>query len=120
MVNRWQRIADRQRHQLIAHAPEERIVADNDGARVPLVISRSTPFMIWAANKFDNVLLFNSIDELPEIVRSVQQSWPDIARKLGNGLASDEFGWASCCRRYAQFFETVVGRGETVEKPAAK
>jgi beta-1,4-mannosyltransferase len=88
--------------------------------RVPLVISRSTPFMIWAANKFDNVLLFDSIDELPEIVRSVQQSWPDIARKLGNGLATDEFGWASCCRRYAQFFETVVGRGETVAKPAAK
>jgi hypothetical protein len=39
---------------------------------------------------------------------------------LGNGLATDEFGWASCCRHYAQFFETVVGRGETVEKPAAK
>jgi beta-1,4-mannosyltransferase len=88
--------------------------------RVPLVISRSTPFMIWAAKKFDNVLLFNSIEELPEIIRSVNQSWPAIAGKSGNDLATDEFGWNACCRRYEQFFESVVGRGEVLEKAAAK
>ena len=36
--------------------------------RVPVLISRDTPFMRWAAEKFDNVLLFQHIEELPEIV----------------------------------------------------
>ena len=87
--------------------------------RVPLLISRSTPFMIWAARKFDNVILFDDISELPTIIHSVNESWPEIARNASNAMAIDEFGWRSCCRRYEQFFETVVGRGGVVERPVA-
>jgi beta-1,4-mannosyltransferase len=84
--------------------------------RVPLLISRATPFMVWAARKFDNVILFNDISELPAIVQSVNASWPAIARNAGN-LAIDEFGWNACRRRYEQFFEAVEGHRNAVEKP---
>lgn len=85
--------------------------------RVPLLISRSTPFMVWAAKKFDNVMLFNDVSELPKIVRSVTESWPTIAHNASNRLAVDEFGWSACCRRYEQFFETVVGQESVAERP---
>ena len=85
--------------------------------RVPLLISRSTPFMVWAARKFDNVILFDDVSELPKVVRSVSESWPTIARNADARLAVDEFGWNTCCRRYEQFFETVVGHANAVEKP---
>ncbi|MFM0340773.1 glycosyltransferase family protein [Paraburkholderia fungorum] len=85
--------------------------------RVKLLISRSTPFMVWAARKFDNVILFDDIAELPKIVRSVSESWPAIARDAGNRLAIDEFGWNACRQRYGQFFETVEGHRGAVEKP---
>lgn len=84
--------------------------------RVPLLISRATPFMVWAARKFDNVILFNDISELPAIVHSVNASWPALARNPGN-LAIDEFGWNACRRRYEQFFEAVEGHRDAVEKP---
>lgn len=84
--------------------------------RVPLLISRSTPFMIWAAGKFDNVILFDDVLDLPKIVCSINESWPTIARNAANGLAVDEFGWNACCRRYEQFFETVVGRESAAER----
>ncbi|HEX7909381.1 MAG TPA: glycosyltransferase [Paraburkholderia sp.] len=85
--------------------------------RVPLLISRATPFMMSAAKKFDNVTLFDDIAELPRIVRSISESWPAIVRNSSN-LAIDEFGWNACRRRYGQFFETVEGRRrDTVEKP---
>ncbi|MGF6873836.1 glycosyltransferase [Paraburkholderia sp. MM5477-R1] len=77
--------------------------------RVPLVISRSTPFMIWAASKFDNVILFDDVAQLPEIIGLINSSWPTIVCTASNRLAVDEFGWNVCCRRYEQFFETVVG-----------
>lgn len=84
--------------------------------RVPLLISRATPFMAWAARKFDNVILFDDISELPQIVQSINESWPTIARNPGN-LAIDEFGWDTCRRRYEQFFEAVDGHRDPVEKP---
>lgn len=86
--------------------------------RVPLLISRSTPFMMWAARKFDNVILFNDISELPDIVRSISASWPTISRNSSNALAVEEFGWNACGRRYEQFFEIVVGGENAAERPA--
>ncbi|MFL9988080.1 glycosyltransferase [Paraburkholderia sediminicola] len=84
--------------------------------RVPFLISRATPFMVSAARKFDNVILFDDISELPKIVRSINESWPTIARNASN-LAIDEFGWNACRRRYEQFFEAVEGHRNAVEKP---
>ncbi|MFL9867943.1 glycosyltransferase [Paraburkholderia fungorum] len=84
--------------------------------RVPLLISRATPFMVWAARKFDNVILFDDISELPKIVRSVSDLWPAIVRSSGN-LAIDEFGWNACRRRYEQFFEIVEGHRNAVGNP---
>ena len=88
--------------------------------RVPLVISRSTPFMKWAASKFNNVHLFDDISELPGIVRSISESWPAAATSSANTLAIDEFGWRACRRRYEQFFESVVGRRKVVEEAVAE
>ncbi|SIT42972.1 conserved hypothetical protein [Paraburkholderia ribeironis] len=88
--------------------------------RVPLLISSSTPFMIWAAEKFDNVVLFNDVADLPKLVRSVSESWPTIARNAGNGLAIEEFGWNACCRRYEEFFETVVCQEKAAERPVVQ
>ena len=85
--------------------------------RVPLLISRSTPFMKWAARKFDNVMLFDDVSELPHILRTVDESWPAIARNAANRVAVDEFGWNACRRLYQQFFETVEGHQSAVEKP---
>lgn len=84
--------------------------------RVPLLIARATPFMVSVATKFDNVILFDDISELPKIVRLINESWPTIAHNAGN-LAIDEFGWNTCRRRYAQFFEAVEGHRNAVEKP---
>ncbi|RKE37023.1 hypothetical protein B0G76_3250 [Paraburkholderia sp. BL23I1N1] len=84
--------------------------------RVPLLIARATPFMVWAARKFDNVMLFDDISELPKIVHSINESWPTIARQESN-LAIDEFGWNACRRRYEQFFEAVGGHRNAVQKP---
>jgi hypothetical protein len=33
-------------------------------------------------------------------------------------MAIDEFGWNACRRRYGQFFATVEGHRDAVEKPA--
>ncbi|CAB3758874.1 glycosyltransferase [Paraburkholderia humisilvae] len=76
--------------------------------RVPMLISRATPFMVWAAKKFDNVLLFDRIDQLPELVRYAQRNWHGAARQDKRELAMDEFGWLACCRQYQQFFDAVV------------
>ena len=106
---------------ILPHAADSMLVSGSFFeaiGRVPLLISRSTPFMMWAARKFDNVILFNDISELPKIVRSISESWPTIARNASNTLAVDEFGWNACCRRYEQFFETVVGQENAAERPA--
>ena len=106
---------------ILPHAADSMLVSGSFFeaiGRVPLLISRSTPFMMWAARKFDNVILFNDISELPKIVRSITESWPTIARNASNALAVDEFGWNACRRRYEQFFETVVGQENAAERPA--
>jgi beta-1,4-mannosyltransferase len=77
--------------------------------RVPVLIARSTPFIAWAAQKFDNVLLFDDIAQLPELVHSVASAWPVTAQQDVERLALDEFGWQTCRRQYGQFFAQVVG-----------
>ncbi|CAB3758213.1 glycosyltransferase [Paraburkholderia solisilvae] len=76
--------------------------------RVPMLIARATPFMVWAAKKFDNVLLFDRIEQLPELVRYAQRNWQGAARQDKRELAMREFGWLACCRHYRQFFDAVV------------
>jgi beta-1,4-mannosyltransferase len=76
--------------------------------RVPMLIARATPFMVWAAKKFDNVLLFDRIEQLPELVRYAQHNWQGAARQDKRELAMREFGWLACCRHYRQFFDAVV------------
>jgi len=77
----------------------------------------STQFTGRAARKFDNVVLFVDVSELPEIVRSINASWPAVASSAGSRKAVDEFGWNACCQRYAQLFETVAGHPAGVAKP---
>ncbi|TDV17100.1 glycosyltransferase family 1 protein [Paraburkholderia caballeronis] len=78
--------------------------------RVPVVIARAIPFMTWAARRFDNVLLFERVDELPALIDGVMKRWPDLARETaGRQRALDEFGWQACRVRYRQFFGEVVG-----------
>jgi beta-1,4-mannosyltransferase len=85
--------------------------------RVPLLISRATPFMKWAARKFDNVMLFDDVAELPDLMRKVEASWPAIAHNAASRAAVDEFGWNACRRLYQQFFDTVEGHQSAVQKP---
>ena len=87
---------------------------------VPVLIARSTPFMKWAARKFDNVLLFNDASELPAILRSVNESWQTYANNASHRKALDEFGWKTCCRRYGHYLETVGGQAAAVEKPVTE
>lgn len=97
---------------ILPHAAESMLVS---GAffqaigRVPVVISRATPFMTWAATKFDNVLLFDDIAQLPALVEKVEREWPTRAKTGGPDGARDAFGWAACRRQYQRFFERVAG-----------
>ncbi|HEY3596955.1 MAG TPA: glycosyltransferase [Paraburkholderia sp.] len=76
--------------------------------RVPMLIARATPFMVWAAKKFDNVLLFDRVDQLPELVRYAARTWRRASQQEKRALATDEFGWSACSRRYQRFFDDVV------------
>lgn len=77
--------------------------------RVPVVIARAIPFTTWAAQQFDNVLLFDSVDELPRLVESVARSWPALADDAGRQQqAISAFGWHACRRLYRQFFDDVA------------
>ncbi|HEY1214860.1 MAG TPA: glycosyltransferase [Bryobacteraceae bacterium] len=87
---------------------------------VPVLIARSTPFMAWAARKFNNVILFEDVSELPAILRSVNESWHTYANNASHRKALDEFGWNACCQRYGQFLETIGGQASTVEKPVTE
>lgn len=78
--------------------------------RVPVLIARSVPFMVWAAQRFDNVLLFDRIEQLPALVRSIAQKWPDLVD--GRAVQSrviEEFGWQACRLRYGEFLREIVG-----------
>ncbi len=87
--------------------------------RVPVLISRATPFMVWAAKKFDNVLLFDRVDQLPELVAYVVRTWRGALPHEKRSLATDEFGWNACCRRYQRFFDDVVNSGNAGSKQAS-
>ena len=87
---------------------------------VPVLIARSTPFMKWAARKFDNVILFDDVSELPQLLQSVNRSWETFANNASHRKALDEFGWKTCCRHYGHFLETVVGHANAVEKPVTE
>ncbi|CAH2932614.1 MAG: EpsR [uncultured Paraburkholderia sp.] len=87
---------------------------------VPVLIARSTPFMAWAARKFNNVILFDDVSELPAILRSVNHSWQTLAGNGSHRKALEEFGWNACRRRYGEFLETVGGHAGAVEKPVTE
>lgn len=76
--------------------------------RVPMLIARATPFMVWAAQKFDNVLLFERIEQLPELVQRAAQTWQRAAQQDKRELAIAEFGWHTCCREYQRLFDALV------------
>jgi beta-1,4-mannosyltransferase len=79
--------------------------------RVPVVIGRAIPFMRGVAAQFDNVLLFQREDELPELVRYVTANWARFAAPEATAAKRQQaiatFGWEVCGRRYAQCFEDV-------------
>jgi len=82
--------------------------------RVPMLIARATPFMVWAAKKFDNVLLFDRLEQLPELVRYAASTWQSAAQHDKRELATAEFGWHTCCREYQRFFDALVS-GEPMQ-----
>jgi len=78
--------------------------------RVPVLIARSVPFMVWAAQRFDNVFLFDTIEQLPLLVRSIVQRWPSLVdRRAVQNRVIEAFGWQACRRDYGEFFRDVVG-----------
>jgi beta-1,4-mannosyltransferase len=96
---------------ILPHADETMLVSGaffQASGRVPIVISRATPFMQWAADRFDNVILFREIDELPGIVQTIMRDWPSAASAKGSASVRDEFGWLACRRQYQRFFQEVV------------
>ncbi|WP_028218265.1 glycosyltransferase family protein [Paraburkholderia oxyphila] len=80
--------------------------------RVPVVIGRAIPFMRWAAEQFDNVLLFEHEAELPEVVRFVTENWPRFSAAQAVAArrqqAIDMFGWETCRQRYRQCFDALT------------
>ncbi len=87
---------------------------------VPVLIARSTPFMAWAARKFNNVILFDDVSELPAILRSVNRSWQTSGGNASHRKALEEFGWNACRRSYGEFLETAGGHAGAVEKPVTE
>jgi beta-1,4-mannosyltransferase len=97
---------------ILPHADETMLVSGaffQASGRVPIVISRATPFMQWAAQKFDNVILFRENEELPGIVQAITRDWPKTASLKGSSSVRDEFGWLACHRQYQRFFQEVIG-----------
>lgn len=80
--------------------------------RVPVVIGRSIPFMRWVAEQFDNVLLFEDEETLPEVVRFVTENWPRFsaaeAVAARRQQAIDMFGWETCRQRYRQCLDALT------------
>ena len=80
--------------------------------RVPVVIGRSIPFMRWVAEQFDNVLLFEREEDLPEVVCFVTANWPRFsaaeAVAARRRQAIDMFGWETCRQRYRQCFDALT------------
>ena len=98
---------------ILPHADETMLVSGaffQASGRVPIVISRATPFMQWAAQKFDNVILFREIEELPGIGQAIARDWPKATSAKGMSSVRDEFGWLACRRQYQGFFREVVGK----------
>ncbi|RZF24723.1 hypothetical protein EVC45_37200 [Paraburkholderia sp. UYCP14C] len=87
---------------------------------VPLLIARSTPFMVWASGKFENVIIFNDVEDLPDILLSVTESWPAVAESKSRRTAENEFGWIACSRLYREFFTTVERRASAAKKPVVQ
>lgn len=82
--------------------------------RVPVLIARSVPFMVWAAQRFDNVFLFDTIEQLPGLIRSIVQEWPNrVEGRAVQARVIDEFGWQVCRQRYSEFLQEVVGSPAT-------
>jgi hypothetical protein len=108
---------------ILPHEPDSMLVS---GAffeaigQVPLLIARSTPFMTWAAGKFENVITYDNVEELREIVLSVSGSWSATVQGMSHRTAEDEFGWLACSRLYAQFLATVTGHTAAAEKPVTQ
>ena len=93
--------------------------------RVPVVIGRAIPFMRWAAEQFDNVVLFEHEAQLPEVVRFVTENWPRFsaaeAVAARRQQAIDMFGWEACRHRYRQCFDTLTQDPQTLRtSPAAE
>lgn len=91
--------------------------------RVPVVIGRAIPFMQWAAEQFDNVLLFEDEAALPEVVRFVSENWPRFsaaeAVAARRQQAIDTFGWETCRQRYRQCFDALVQDPQTLRTSPA-
>ncbi|MEX3935101.1 glycosyltransferase [Paraburkholderia phymatum] len=78
--------------------------------RVPVLIARSVPFMVWAAQRFENVFLFDRIEQVPDLVREVAQKWPDLVEgRATRHRVIEAFGWQACRQSYREFFRDVVG-----------
>ncbi|QBR00277.1 glycosyltransferase [Paraburkholderia pallida] len=91
--------------------------------RVPVVIGRAIPFTRWAAEQFDNVLLFEHEAELPEVVRYVTENWPRFsaaeAVAARRQQAIDTFGWETCRQRYRQCFDALTQDREALRTSPA-
>ncbi|CAB3806921.1 hypothetical protein LMG28688_06443 [Paraburkholderia caffeinitolerans] len=85
--------------------------------RVPVVIGRAIPFMRWAAEQFDNVLLFEHEEALPEVVRFVTENWPRFSAAQAVAArrqqAIDMFGWETCRHRYRECFDALAQHPRT-------
>ena len=95
---------------LLPHAADSMLVS---GAffeaigRVPIIVARATSFMKWAAQRFDCVILFEDITELPAIVERLVREWQPGTTDAVAQVAIDEFGWQACRSRYATLIESL-------------
>ncbi|MCG5075495.1 glycosyltransferase [Paraburkholderia tagetis] len=91
--------------------------------RVPVVIGRAIPFMQWVAEQFDNVLLFEHEENLPEVVRFVTENWPrfsaaqTVAARRQHAI--DMFGWETCRQQYRECFDACEQHSRTLRTSPA-
>lgn len=91
--------------------------------RVPVVIGRAIPFMRWAAEQFDNVLLFEHEATLPEVVRFVAENWPRYSAAqvvaARRQQAIDMFGWETCRHAYRECLDALAQDSRTLRTSPA-
>lgn len=94
---------------VLPHNPESSLVSGmffEAIGKTPIIIARPTPFIEWAANQTECILLLSSDELLPDVVNQACSLNDKSMGLESRSFALREFGWNNCCERYKLFYRT--------------